>query len=119
MISSSDSANRGNASLEILFHESSHTVSQIFQRVQQAATSQQVTIPPQLWHAVLFYTAGELTVRELKANSIDYVPYGGGDFYTSMCGAGCREKIAAHWTPRLDGTQSITDALSALVAAFK
>jgi hypothetical protein len=36
-----------------------------------------------------------------------------------MCGAGCREKIIEHWTPRLDGKRSIDEALSALVASFR
>ena len=36
-----------------------------------------------------------------------------------MCGAGCREKITEHWTPRLDGRRSLEDALSALAASFQ
>jgi len=68
---------------------------------------------------VLFYTAGELTVRELKARGIDYTGYADDKFLAGMCGAGCRDKMAAHWGPRLDGKRSIPDALSALVAAFK
>ena len=78
-----------------------------------------MTVPPQLWHAVLFYTAGELTMRELKARGIDYTPYANAAFYDNMCGAGCRDKIVEHWTPRLDGKRSMPDALSALVASFK
>ena len=68
---------------------------------------------------MLFYTAGELTARELKARGIDYTAWAEAGFYTTMCGAGCRDKIAEHWTPRLDGKRSIPDALSALVVAFK
>ena len=72
-ISSSDPSLQGPAALETLFHESSHSpVSDLFQRVRQAASAQKVTVPPQLWHGVLFYTAGELTTRELKAHGIAY-----------------------------------------------
>jgi hypothetical protein len=39
--------------------------------------------------------------------------------YRNLCGAGCRAKIAEHWTPRLDGKQPAAGALSALVASFK
>jgi hypothetical protein len=68
---------------------------------------------------VLFYTAGELTARELKSKGIAHTPYANAALYENMCGAGCAEKIAEHWTPRLDGKRSIADALSSLVAAFK
>jgi hypothetical protein len=119
-ISSSESSLQGLAALEMLFHESSHgPVSDLFQRVRQAASEQKVSVPPQLWHAVLFYTTGELTTRELNAHGIAYTQYAGQDLYTNLCGAGCREKIAEHWTPRLDGKRSVTDSLSALVASFK
>jgi len=119
-LSSSERALKGYASLEMLFHESSHSsLSDLYFRVRRAATEQKASVPPQLWHAVLFYTAGELTARELKAHGIAYTPYAGQELLTNMCGAGCREKIAEHWTPRLDGKQSVEDALSALVASFR
>ena len=91
----------------------------LFQQVRQAASEQNVSVPAQLWHGMLFYTAGELTTRELKAHGIGYTQYAGDGLYTNLCGAGCREKIAEHWTPHLDGTRSSADALSALVASFK
>ena len=83
------------------------------------AAEQKVTVPPQLWHAVLFYTAGELTMRELKARGIEYSPYANAAFYDNMCGAGCMARIGENWTPHLDGKRSIPDALTGLVAAFK
>lgn len=120
MISSSETSLQGLAALEMLFHESSHSaVSNLFERVRQASSEQKVTVPPQLWHAVLFYTVGELTTRELKAHGIAYTQYAGQGLYTNLCGAGCREKIAEYWTPRLDGKRSLAECLSALVASFK
>ena len=110
---------RGYVSFEMLFHESTHGIVPLYQLVSQAATAQKVNVPPQLSHAVLFYTAGELTVRELKARGIDYAAYADDKFLEGMCGAGCRDKIATHWGPRLDGKRSIADALSALTATFK
>ena len=119
-MSSSAPSLQGLAALEMLFHESSHSpVSDLFRRVRQAASDQNVLVPPQLWHAVLFYTAGELTTRELKAHGLAYTQYAGPDLYRNLCGAGCQEKLAEHWTPRLDGKRSVADALSALVASFK
>ncbi len=121
-ISSSDQSYRGYAGLEMVFHEASHGLDLfrvLIQPLNQIATEQKVTVPPQLWHAVLFYTAGELTRRELSANGLDYTLYGGIGLYNNLCGAGCRDKIADHWTPHLDGKRSIPEALSALVASFR
>jgi hypothetical protein len=119
-ISSSDEGLQGFAALEMLFHESSHSaLSELFTRVRQAAEAQQVAVPPQLWHAVLFYTAGELTRRELESQGVAYREYADQRLYTNLCGTGCRERIVEHWAPRLDGRRSVADALAALVAAFK
>ncbi len=119
---SSDSTFGGNAALEMLFHEASHHWGQILGTTIFGATKNLgVSVSPQLWHSVLFYTAGELTTRELRAKGVtDYVEYSTrANLYTPMCGAGCREKIVEHWTPRLDGKRSIDEALTALVASFK
>jgi hypothetical protein len=119
---STEEGNRGLRALEILFHESSHGLGLfpiLIQPLNQIADAQKVKIPPQLWHAVLFYTAGELTTRELKANGIAYTEYAGQQLYSNLCGTGCRDKIAEHWMPHLDGKRSIPDALSALVGAFR
>lgn len=121
-ISSSEEGNRGYRGLEVVFHESSHGLGifpVLIQPLNQTAAEQKVTVPRQLWHAVLFFTAGELTRRELAAHGIDYTEYAGARLYLNLCGAGCRDKIADHWTPHLDGQRSIADALSALVSSLK
>lgn len=118
-ISSSDPSYRGYAGLEMVFHEASHVFDDgLIQPLNRIAAEQKVAVPSQLWHAVLFYTAGEVTTRELKANGIDYTQYAAG-LFNNLCGAGCRDKIAEHWGPRLDGKRSIAEGLSALVATFK
>jgi hypothetical protein len=120
MIASGDPSYQGLHALEMVFHESSHSdISKLFTRVRKAAADQNVKVPAQLWHGVLFFTAGELTQRELKAHGIPYTPYAGDDIYVALCGVGCREKIVEHWMPRIDGNRSVADALSALVASFK
>ena len=77
-------------------------------------------LPRQLWHFVLFYTAGELTTRELRVRGVtDYVMYAvKGDVYSRGC-AGCAEKITSAWGPYLDGKRSLNEALTQLVLAFK
>ena len=119
-IASPDRSYSGLHALEMLFHESSHSeISNIFSRVMKAADEQKVAVPRQLWHGVLFYTAGELTRRELGAHGIAYTPYADDGLYKNLCGDGCGAKIVEHWTPRLDGKRSMSESLAALVAAFR
>jgi len=119
-IASRDPGYQGLHALEILFHESSHSdISSLFTRVRQSAADQNVTVPRQLWHGVLFFTGEELTMRELKAHGIAYTPIANEAIYTALCGDGCRDKIAQHWMPRIDGQRSVTESLAALVVAFK
>jgi len=120
-ISSEAADLKGYSSLELLFHESSHAWGgQLINGISAAAKANGVTVPPQLWHVVLFYTAGELTTRELKARGInDYVMYVvNAGLYGTMCG-GCGDKVASAWGPYLDGKRSMKDAFTALVLAFK
>lgn len=118
-ISSMDPSYRGARALEMVFHEASHGFSALSEGVREAAARQHVEVPPRLWHAVLFYTAGELTRRELQAHGIAYQEYATPEIYASLCGDDCRARIVRYWTPRLDGRQSMADALDALVASYR
>ena len=107
--------------LEMLFHEASHAWDDVpTQGIARAAAAQGKTSPRQLWHAVLFFTAGELTRRELAASGDeDYVEHAlRSGAYDRACG-GCRPLLAKHWGPRLDGRASVEAALAALVAAVE
>jgi hypothetical protein len=120
MISSTDPSYAGYAALEMLFHERSHAWGRtLFDGVTEAATAQGVKIPPQLSHAILFYTAGDLTARELKQHGIAYKHYAEGGLYDRLCGTGCGDKLAANWGPYLDGKRTRAEAFTALVATFK
>jgi hypothetical protein len=39
-----------------------------------------------------------LTAREVKTHGIDDAHFAQGSIYTNMCGAGCQDKMALHWT---------------------
>jgi hypothetical protein len=77
-ISSTDPANQGNASLEVLFHETSHGM---MGRVTDAVRAAEARLNPKgtqppfrsgtMWHAVLFYTTGQLVAERIGG----YVPY--------------------------------------------
>jgi hypothetical protein len=120
MISSTDPGYAGYAALEMLFHERSHAWGRaLFEGVRDAAAAQSVKIPPQVSHAILFYTAGELTARELKKHGVAYKHYAAGGLYDRLCASGCGDKLAAQWGPYLDGKRTRAEAFTALVASFK
>jgi dienelactone hydrolase len=111
---------RGRTILEMLFHEPSHQWGTILQRpIAHAADARNKKVPPQLWHAVLFYNAGELTRRAYAERGIEYVEFAQRlNVYKDLCGDGCRDRIAAAWNRRLSGEQSVDEALDALVASL-
>jgi hypothetical protein len=118
-ISSMEPTVHGLASLELLFHESSHRWGgRLFNGVFRHAKLHNKEVPRQLWHAVLFYNAGDLTRRQLVCDGItNYVEYAAKyNVYKDLCGDGCQDRVAAAWNRRLDGTATIDEALDALVA---
>lgn len=120
MMSSVDSGYRGYKGLEMLFHERLHAWGRALARAIFAAAEEQgIKVPRQLPHAVLFYTAGELTARELKAHGIEYAHVAHPMIYRNMCGPDCEDRMAVYWTPDLEGKRSIAESLSALVTTFK
>ncbi|HJQ36960.1 MAG TPA: hypothetical protein VKB93_07465 [Thermoanaerobaculia bacterium] len=117
-ISSFERGNQGLKSLELLFHEASHQWGRrLHDKIERSAEAHHKEVPRQLWHAVLFYNAGELTRRALAENGIAYDEYGAA-MYPDMCGAGCREKVASAWDRHLSGELSLDEALEQLVAGW-
>jgi hypothetical protein len=121
VISANDPSYSGLAGLEMLFHEASHAWGRPLQKeINEAAERQKKKVPPQLWHAVLFYNAGELTRRTLAENGVpDYVEYAGRkNLYANLCGEGCRERVAAAWDRHLAGNATLERALEELVTSW-
>jgi hypothetical protein len=111
----------GLGALEILFHETSHAWDQELEgAINKASAARNKKVPPQLWHAVLFYNAGELTRRTLLEDGVEgYVEYAVQQkVYPGLCGDGCREIVAKAWDPHLAGKATIEEALDGLVAAW-
>lgn len=104
--------------LEIVLHEASHSVDdQIVKLVDAEAARQQVKPLPELWHAIIFYTTGELVKRELhKEKDASYKPYayrfGVYDRGWQLLRAG----LERDWQPYLDGKMEFPQALAKLVA---
>ena len=87
--------------------------------VADAATKQGVEVPPQLWHAVLFYTAGALTARELEVARHPLHPLRGAGRVQSPLRNGLQREARRPLAAVLDGGPTRPEALAALVASFK
>ena len=60
-ISSTDPRNQGSAAFEVLFHEASHGIAQPVQAaIARECRQRNKAIPRDLWHALIFYTTGEV-----------------------------------------------------------
>lgn len=121
VVSSTDPSNQGLAGLEILVHEAGHQLALYGPNrgdVADTFAAAGIEPPRNLWHAVIFETAGWI-VREVagKEGLPDYEP---------MAEAlrefrGWRElwpALDAHWVPFLEGDSSREEALSALATRF-
>jgi hypothetical protein len=123
MIASGDERNQGRAALEVLFHEASHALAgELADGIARRCRALNKPIPRDLWHAVLFYTTGEVVRRLLAASGDDageqYLPYG---YRHGLYERGWRRYLSLleeHWQPYLDGRTSFDGALSRLVAAL-
>jgi hypothetical protein len=110
VISSTDPGYQGFAALEMLMHEPSHAIvapasGAIGADLTRAA--QELGVKPRwnLWHALLFYTSGELTRRALAKRGVsDYQPSIINMYERAY--SGFRQPLETHWQAYLDGTVS-------------
>ena len=140
VIASTDPRNQGSAALEILFHEASHGIAEPVQllAINRECRQRDKAIPRDLWHALLFYTTGEVIKPVMAAqeaqserdggtsatNAVggvtgsEYMPYAfrerlyqrGWDNYLSL--------LRRFWQPYLDGKTSFDDAIAHMVSAL-
>ena len=129
-ISSHDLRNQGIYGFEVLFHESSHALaSAVNEAIAAEFRNRDKPIPRDLWHALLFYTTGELVRRDLAygtmtlsslqgTNPSNYQPYaarfglytGGWDRFRAM--------LDLYWRPYLEGRVSFDTAIARMAAAY-
>ncbi len=126
-ISSSLEENREWGGLESVYHEASHTMvggrrGAVAGAIRQAAEEAGVDRPGWLWHAIIFYTTGELVRRALlKDTAVLFVPY------AVRVGLWQRDEerqaefaaLGEHWQPYLDGQTDFEAAIAAAVLALQ
>lgn len=117
-ISTADAGNAGDAALEVLFHETSHGM---VEKVRDALAAAEADLNAHragtpfhagsLWHAVLFYTAGELVAERIPG----HVPYADkSGLWVRAWPDPDRKLIEQDWLPHMNGKTDLRTALNKL-----
>ena len=130
-VSSADGRNQGPEALEVLFHEASHGIADSVQdAIFRECRQREKPIPRDLWHALLFYTTGEL-IRPLTldsnslpsasspaSSSSGYVPYAVREGLYKRGWENYLRLLTEYWQPYLDGRVTFDDAIAHMVSAL-
>ncbi len=130
-ISSLDSRNQGVEALEVLFHEGSHGIAEPVQAaIIRECRQRDKAIPRDLWHALVFYTTGEVirpvlgSSRATAGDQDDGSVPGGYTPYAVREGLYQRgwneyfKLLQKFWQPYLDGRASFDDAIARMVSSL-
>jgi len=110
----------GVSGLEMLFHESLHTLDDSVVSALAAATKRAgKRLPRDFPHAMIFFTAGEVAKRELAGEEPSYVPtavrlgiWQRGGFQRQL------PILQRYWLPWIEGRSSFASAVDSIAAAF-
>ena len=127
-ISSHDPRNRGVYGFEVLFHEASHALAgAVTSAIAREFRERDKPIPRDFWHALLFYTTGEIVRRDVEYGSMmladpqtsgtsAYLPYAARFGLYSGSWEHFRGLLDLYWLPYLDGKVSFDTAIARLAA---
>jgi len=124
VISSTDPRNQGSAALEILFHEASHGIAEpVQQAIIRECRQRDKAIPRDLWHALLFYTTGEVVKPVFAGQTIgapdpQYTPYAVRERLYQRDWDDYLKLLTRFWQPYLDGRSTFDDAIARMVSAL-
>lgn len=125
-IASSDPRNQGNSGLEILFHESSHALAgAVNTAIARECRQRGKPIPRDLWHALLFYTTGEVVKGMLRrpgvaarGTSAAYTPYAFREGLYDRGWANYLRVLEKYWKPYLEGRAAFDDAIARMISSL-
>jgi hypothetical protein len=146
-ISSLDPRNQGDAAFEVLFHEASHGIAEPVQNaIIRECRQRNKAIPRDLWHALIFYTTGEVirplltpadnaspdkqdlpqTEDAVKPNinrppasrKETYVPYAIREGLYERGWKDYLQLLTRFWQPYLDNQSTFDDAVARMVSAL-
>lgn len=132
-ISSSDPRNQGTEALEVLFHEASHDIARpVETAITRECKQRDKPIPRNLWHALIFYTTGEVLRPVTKESppgkgggetspppkaKPNLVPYALSDILSQRGWEEYHLLLVLYWQPYLDGKVGFEDAIAHLVSS--
>ena len=122
-IGSIDSGNQGFSALELLFHEASHSMvgprnGAVARAIARESQAKNKPIPNGLWHAIIFYTTGELTNRNLSEYGVsEYTPLGFRGLY-ARAWPKLQRPLELYWQPYLEGKVDFDKAIADLINAL-
>lgn len=123
-VASLDARNQGAEALEILFHEASHGISDNVQdAILRECRQRDKPVPRDLWHALLFYTTGEVIRPAVFPSDqgmpkTGYVPYAVREGLYKRGWETYLRVLTDYWQPYLDGKQTFDDAVAHMVSAL-
>ncbi|MGH9431697.1 MAG: hypothetical protein ACRD3T_09155 [Terriglobia bacterium] len=125
IISSVDPSYQGFAALEMLFHEASHGMvsaesGQLADLIAQESKSDAIPVPPDLVHAMIFFTAGEFARRDLASVGVThYQPYAmKNGLYPRAGWTRYESALELYWMPHLDGKTPLDVATIEVIDAL-
>jgi hypothetical protein len=143
-ISSIDTRNQGDEAFEVLFHEASHGIAEPVQSaIVRECRQRDKAIPRDLWHALIFYTTGEV-IRPLLAPADNappdkegkedalkpnvnspppgrketYIPYAIREGLYERGWKDYLQLLTRFWQPYLDNKSTFDDAIARMVSAL-
>jgi hypothetical protein len=128
-ISSVDPRNQNAEALEVLFHEASHGIAEpVQQAIIRECRQREKGIPRDLWHALIFYTTGEVIRPVISSTTTDsasgkvsttsYTPYAIREGIYERGWDGYFKLLTQFWQPYLDGNSTFDDAIARMVSAL-
>jgi hypothetical protein len=119
VIPSSDPRNDGIAGLEILFHEASHgLIAKLQKTISDDARKEGKLLPRRdLWHALLFYTSGEIVAEAVAKDAPGYVPYATAQGLWDRSWPGYPKIFEREWRPWMKGERGFEESVQRVVDA--
>jgi len=121
-LSSSDPGNQSASGFEVLFHEASHALAErVSNTIARECRERGKPIPRDLWHALLFYTTGEVVQRALKSSNAQagsYTPYAVREGLYTRGWSGYLLLLERFWQPYLDGKTDFDAAIARMVSSL-
>jgi len=129
-ISSSNPDIQGRGAFEVLFHEASHALAGgVNEAIARECRRLGKPIPRELWHALLFYTTGEVVRRALVETSSEsggsqavaeepYIPYAERVGLFNRGWQNYQRLLQRYWQAYLDGRTDFDSAVARLVSAL-